>query len=214
MLPIFLDMALSPSGNSLSTFQPYIFIYEILCISVQAPFPPHIPQTEPNPLGSCFLGTAYGCTSGGTGRLNPTLNSSPPIYTNTTSIYTASGALQKTNPLSLSAPSSALVTSSKSEVPHRPSCRKSPTHRLPPHGPLHAPGAPPAFSSSSIGALEAGAVASPTMSSTGTVSYQIHVGHPIESGSLPGFLQVFFQVFPQDHLVGSLSVHHVLRSHL
>ena len=82
--------------------------------------------------------------------------------------------------------------------------------------------APAAFYSSSFSAPEAGAVVSPTISSTGTVSYQTLVGHPIDSGvASPTSTELargpppgFSQVFAQDLLVGSISVHHLLRSQL
>ncbi|CAF9906318.1 MAG: hypothetical protein ALECFALPRED_002197 [Alectoria fallacina] len=114
--------------------------------------------TGTNPLGSCYLGAAYGCTSGGTGGPSPT-KSPPPIYPNTTATYTSSASLKL--------------------GPHGP-----PLHGPPPYGP---PGGPPAFPASSLSALEAGVAASPTISSTGIVTYQNLIGYPIESGAVPPF---------------------------
>ncbi|KAF6226392.1 hypothetical protein HO133_009258 [Letharia lupina] len=145
--------------------------------------PPFLGTNPTNPLGSCYLGTAYGCTSGGTGRLSPTIKSPPPIYPNTTSTSISSANLRTTTQSSLSTPSSSTASSPKTELPHGP-----PPHGPPPHGP---PGGPPASPASSLSALEAGAVASPTTSGAGIVTYQNLVGYPIESGAVPPSSTVF-----------------------
>ena len=112
----------------------------------------------------------------------PTIKPLPPIYANTTSTCTSSASLKMTSHFSFSTPSSSAASSRKTDLPHGPGPHGLPPHGPPPHGP---PGGPPASPASSLSALEAGAVASPTTSSAGIVTYQNLVGHPIESGAVP-----------------------------
>ncbi|KAL9075457.1 MAG: hypothetical protein Q9161_001529 [Pseudevernia consocians] len=87
------------------------------------------------------------------------------------------------------------ASSRKTELPHGTGPHRLPPHGPPPHGP---PGGSPAFPASSLSALEASAVASPTTSSAGIVTYQNLVGNPIESGAVPPSSTEFAGVPPPD----------------